>query len=605
VETLLAGRFSAESLRIVRGSTAESGDIACAWTGRFQGLDGLASELGLEPSGGPGALLAAAYRRLGTDLLSRLRGAFVLALWDRERRRGLIGTDLLGQCGLYWSQTAGELHFASEVRDLLPLLSSRPEPDELSVVHMLTRYMPPRGHTMYAGVRRLECGFCLELEDAGSRLVRHWRPRYEPPPRGSRDELAETLRDGVISAVSRSLDGADSAAVFLSGGIDSSITASIASALGAEVRGYSAVFPGQPDVDESRYIDSIVEHAGIASRRFAIEPRGYLATSLEYLRAWETPVGGPGYLLEVPLATAAAEDGMGIVLDGQGGNEVFGTTAYVAADDLRRGRLLRSIRTSQSTPWTANVRTRRARFALWRSAALNPLIPDAPFAAVRRIRGREAPAPAFLTPAGQQAYLDSVDDRDWKRSGDGPLGWRFMVELMIFAAGGARCDYLRHRAAMVGLEARPSLLDIDLALLTLRLPPHLAMDPSRDRPLARDAMKGILPEDLRTRTDKSDLSAFYRRITIQGDIGDLRRLLLQPDCEVYRYVDRERIMAIAKRPPDDGRLASQAQVEWLQACATMEYWLRRQCDPDSTDRLLEQLEPPTYREAAATPVAAS
>jgi asparagine synthase (glutamine-hydrolysing) len=174
-----------------------------------------------------------------------------------------------------------------------------------------------------------------------------------------------------------------------------------------------------------------------------------------------------------------------------------------------------------------------------------------------------------------------------------------MADLLIDHASGVRCDYLRHRSALHGLEARPPLLDVDLALFALRIPPHLGLDPDRDRPLARDAMRGILPEPVRTRTVKSDLSAFYRAITTGGDVEDVRRLLLDPGCEVYGYADRETIMRLAERPPDDGRLAGQMQIDALHACATVECWLRRQADPGSTESIAEQVNSPSYREIVA------
>jgi asparagine synthase (glutamine-hydrolysing) len=487
----------------------------------------------------------------------------------------------------------------------LALLDSRPAPDELSVIHMLTRPGPPRGRTPFAGVHRLETGSCLALRPDGCEPVRHWRPRYEKPLRGSRTELAEALLDETRGAVARSLEGADSAAVFLSGGIDSSISAVLANEFDVDLRGYSAVFPDHPEVDESEYLDSIVDHTGFNSRRFTVEPQGSLSASLEYLADWEIAVPGAGYLLERPLAIEAAKDGASIVLDGQGGDEVFGTTPYVAANDLIRGRLLKSIRTSQSTPWTSNVPTARARLALWRSAALNPWMPDRLFKTVRRIRGRQPLAPDWLTDAGLKCYLESVDDDAWMRAADGPIWWRWMSDLLIYHASGARCDYLRHRSASFGLEARPPLLDIDLALFALRIPPHHSMDPERDRPLIRDAMKGLLPEKVRTRTVKSDLSGFYRDITTRGDLDDVRRLLMEPECEVYGYVDRRRIHALAAQPPTSGRLADQRLVDALHACAIVECWLRRQADPDSTERLLESVQPAVYREPDSAPAAAS
>ena len=103
-------------------------------------------------------LLGAGYRRWGRGLLERLRGDFALILWDPARGEGLIARDQLGVRPLFLHEFAGGLHFASEIRDLLALLPSRPAPDPAGVSHWIALSTRPGNETLYAGISRLGPG---------------------------------------------------------------------------------------------------------------------------------------------------------------------------------------------------------------------------------------------------------------------------------------------------------------------------------------------------------------------------------------------------------------------------------------------------------------
>src|SRR5204863_831962 len=100
------------------------------------------------------------------------------------------------------------------------------------------------------------------------------------------------------------------------------------------VKTYSAVFPGYPDdrVDECERIDLLGAALGLPGTQVRLEPGGSFALSLEWLRAWDVPLNGPGYLLERPLIELAAAAGVDALLDGQGGDEGFAVSPFWLAD---------------------------------------------------------------------------------------------------------------------------------------------------------------------------------------------------------------------------------------------------------------------------------
>jgi asparagine synthase (glutamine-hydrolysing) len=580
----------------------------CVLDGVIYNADALRRELGLPGAVGDEAVVAAGYARWGKEVLDRLRGSFALLLWDRDRRRGLIAQDQFGTRSLYTSTAAGRLLFASEVVPLLGLLPSRPAPDKAALAHWIASLnLPHDGATLFSGIRRVGAGRCIEI-DGGWKRTSYWFPRYEASVSLSRADAGEALWEGLARAVRIRVAAGGTHAVLMSGGIDSSSVAAAAVEVLKEgagaARSYSAVFPDDPDLDESERIDLVARHLGLSSTKIHIRPGGALALSLDYLEAWELPVGGPGYLIEQPLLVRAAEDGVGVVFDGQGGDEVFGLAPYLVADRLRQGRVLSSRQMLRLFPG-AERRSPEANQRMWRAFAVNGAVPYRLHRAVRRARGPDRHAPRWLSKESARLYFDRHDPWSWKRTRGVPRWWAHHAYLVSRARedyGGS--DYFRRRAIMAGLEARSPLMDVELVELALRIPPEFFLDPQFDRPLMRAALKGRLPDQVRLHDRKSNLLSFYHRGLTGPDLGLIRRLL-GPEAEVSAYVNREVVRDLLDNPPAVGGPAWFMWVSAIWGLVTAECWLRHEADEAFLARLRESPELVRPRWAAiGTPAAA-
>jgi asparagine synthase (glutamine-hydrolysing) len=561
----------------------------CAIAGRVFGLTDVARELGLPAERSPEDVLMAGFRRFGPDVLARLRGAFALVLWDQERRCGLVGQDLTALSAVFVKQTADGTAFAREIRDLLRILPSRPAPDPEAIGQLLAGSHPLPGHTVFSGIMRLQGGTCLMLEPESARLVKYWSPRYEGTLRLEDEDLTATLHEQVGVAVERAVGGAEKAGVLLSGGLDSSIVACVAAERGVDVRGYSAIFPQHPELDESRYVSSVASRWGIPVTSRPVLAQGGFSAALSYLDAWQVPLLGIGYVLERELIRTMAQDGPMAVLDGQGGDELFGPSPLLPADLLRRGRLLRSLQVIRTTPGTSTITSTRTLLAMWRRAALRSALPLALIEARER-RHAPPPTPPWLVSSARQRFAESLDEWSWRRRTRGPLWWRWLSYLLLVGpAVGGRADYIRHRSALGGLVGGSPLLDFDLAALMLRMPPELAYDQSIDRPLARRSMEVVLPAQVARRREKSDLFAFYRDVLIGPDLASARRILREPRCSIYEFVDRRYVEPLLENAaPADGAEPG-VLVAALHSAAVLECWLREQEAPGRTAVLLEQV----------------
>jgi asparagine synthase (glutamine-hydrolysing) len=501
----------------------------------------------------------------------RLGGEFALAVWDRERGTGLLARDRLGSRPLFLAERGGALLFASEVRNLLALLPSRPAPDGLAVAHWLDRSPAPGARTLYAGVGALPGGHAVVLGGGGWHRRRFFEPRPRAPLAIAAPEAAAAIRSALGGAVDRALAGAARPGLMLSGGLDSAAVA----AAGARARpgdppvAYSGVFPTHPAIDESDRIARVRERLGLRGVELELGDGSALEADEEFQRTWELPSVTPNRFVWRPLLERAAADGVDVLLDGEGGDELFGCARYLVADRLRHARILAAARTARRLPGMgARPRPR------WIGRALvvygvRGALPRAFHERLRAARGHRDRAPWLA------AEIDG-GRWDWKRRG-GPRWWAQLASSLWDDRIGA-ADQARREAAMNGIEARHPLRDPELIELVLGLPPELGFDPELDRPLLRRALAGELPEETLGDTRKPFFNALACAAMTGPDLSRLRELLREPHPELAARVHADAVSALVA-----GAGSGAAPPGWevdLWRLATLESWLRRQADPN-------------------------
>src|SRR5450631_4425575 len=158
----------------------------------------------------------------GKRCLPRLVGMFAFAVWDEERRELFAARDRLGIKPLYYRVLPEGIAFASELKALLVL--GTPPIDKSAVRDFLFHGYVPAPKTIYQGIAKLPAGHSLSWQDGELKIERYWDPSTEIRVRDrarSLEELDALLR--VVVPEHTLSDGP--VGVFLSGGIDSALTA--------------------------------------------------------------------------------------------------------------------------------------------------------------------------------------------------------------------------------------------------------------------------------------------------------------------------------------------------------------------------------------------
>jgi asparagine synthase (glutamine-hydrolysing) len=565
--------------------TGASSDVrapVCLLDGYLDNAAELSAALGSQVGWSSETLLAAAWRRWGRELPTRLRGEFALLIWDDALGEGLLARDQLGVRSMFLHESSGVLCFASEVRHLLALLPQRPAPDPVSVAHWIAMSNRPGSATLYAGVRRLNPGCALLLDRNGARELTYWEPRFAEPLDDSEPQLAQRVRATLERAVDRRISPDGLTGVLMSGGLDSSSVAAVAVARApGRVTAQAAVFPEHPAVDESDLIDELRSALELPGVTAEVRAGGLLASALESIEEWQLPLRSWGDFWALPLLRAAAADGVRVTLGGDGGDELFGARSQLAADRLRAGHPRQALALVRELPGAGDHPPRREVARIFANTALAGALPYRLHGALTRHSTARGGAPAWLRSQLAHDLRHSDDQLAWKRL-DGPRWWaetahgltRGVEETGVF-------EHQRRRAASAGLQARHPLFDLELVELCLRLPPAATFDRYRSRPVLRAAMGGMLPDSVRLRPQKALFDSLLIDCLTDGDGLLARELLSDPRSELRAYVDLPTMTNALFDTTTDGHTRSFRWMWQVWRLLSAECWLRSQ----SSDRI--------------------
>jgi len=528
-------------------------------------------------------VILAAFLQWGEDCVTRFNGMWAFAIWDARARRLFCSRDRLGIKPLYYYVDRGTFLFASEMKALLA--SDRvPRRVAASAVYDYVNFSR-KDHTcgtFVEDVQSVPAGHNLTFETDGRLTVRrYWDVRVEltakPLVQASRAEAAERLFDLLRDAVRLHLRADVLCGICLSGGLDSSTIAVIAAELFREgsldaavvqdhLRCYTAQYPGE-DIDESRYAREIIAATG--ARPAWVVPSGErLFEQLDQLiYHLDEPFVSTSMFAQWTVIDRAAQDGVKVLLDGQGGDEVFGGYPHYCGvyltHLLSEGRLASAVHEGWLLRHSANPRP-------WRTAAAQlsrVAYSQFPEALRSPIRRRVRRIGRFIRPG----FIDTSSTRD-EQIGVRPSRINLQRRLYDDTMSTNLPSLLRYedRIAMAfGIEARVPLLDYRIVEFLFSLPASMKVHDGWTKWVLREALKGRLPEGVRLRRDKLGFPTPQTR-WLTGRMPWLRDLFGSADFNAAAYLDGRSIAGDLPRllSTDAG-----GREVWRWLC--LELWMRR------------------------------
>ena len=476
-------------------------------------------------------VLLQAYLAWGESCVERLEGMWAFAIFDRQRHRLFLSRDRFGEKPLYFLKNGIGFWFGSEVKFLAALIGRR-----LSVNHRhLMRYLV-NGHkslykteeTFFEQVRELPAGHNLVL--GGNREAtpeRYWLPRYRPRAM-TYEEAVRGVRERLIESLRLRLRADVPIAFCLSGGIDSAALASLAAKeFGYDVAAYS-IIDSDPRYDEADNIAATVADLGCPNRQIRI-PKDDPFGRLERLVAYhDAPIYTISYYIHEMLSETIRADGYRVAVSGTGADELV--TGYYDHFNLQLYQLRRHP-------------CYHARLADWRQHVApivrNPYLSDPEL----YIADPDCRAHLYLNNRQFAGFLCCEFNEPFTEVvyTDSLMRNRMLNELFHEAI-----PVILHEDDLNSMyhsvENRSPYLDSALFDFAYSIPSeHLIRDGYAKAPL-RDAVKGILNEQVRTDRHKKGFNAAFASLI---DLGDRRaRDRLLDDGPIFDIVDRQKIAGL-------------------------------------------------------------
>lgn len=272
-----------------------------------------------------------AYKRWGIDAVQRFRGIFALALWDPRSRAVHLVRDPMGIKPLYWTTVEGDdpgeevVLFASELRALLASGAVPRRIEPAAVASFLWHGFVVGPDTLIEGVHLLPAATILTIEagDGSSREnSREMREYWRMPSSADRTTTVAELRDRLVDTVRMQLVADVPLGVFLSGGVDSSAVAALASDAAPDAVHTFTIGFEEEAYDETRYAQQVADAIKSRHTRCVLTEQRFQDQLADAFDAIDQPTfdGINTYF----VSRAARSAGMTVALAGTGGDEVFG-----------------------------------------------------------------------------------------------------------------------------------------------------------------------------------------------------------------------------------------------------------------------------------------
>jgi asparagine synthase (glutamine-hydrolysing) len=502
-----------------------------------------------------------AYGLYGPRCVEKLRGMFAFAIWDSRSRELFLARDRLGIKPLYYHHRGKEFLFASQVKALLAsgLVDQRFSPEGVATFLGLGAVSDPL--TVIDGVRALPAGHTATYRDSDLRLSQYWEPQPTAQLDYSRDEAVARVRATLDETVGSHLVSDVPLGVFLSGGLDSSVLAALATRHTDHLKAISVVF-GERAYSEEVYIDAVTQKLGVEHVRVSLDVASVRNQLVDAFAAMDQPsFDGINTFF---VSKAAHEAGLKVALSGLGADELFDGYRYArrAAALERARRLPDPVRKLAS----AGALTRRlgARGQKMGSWLAGEFMPGSSYELLRRLFlpadvRRLMPAGATFDGLPKPASLDPSADLAHQVS---------VLDLTNYTKN----VLLRDTDAMSmanSLEVRIPYLDDRFVESMLRIPSALRAEKSKA--LLAASARDLLPQEVLNRKKHGFLLPL--RAWMLGDLRpEVASTLTDPPPAVQSLLDQRETGHVWTRFSSDGKnwlrpWALYALCKWIESLA--------------------------------------
>ncbi|MDO5545811.1 MAG: asparagine synthase (glutamine-hydrolyzing) [Eubacteriales bacterium] len=490
-----------------------------------------------------------AYAEYGAGCLEKLNGIFAFAVWEEKRKRLFLARDRIGVKPLFYMEHENGLLFASEIKTILKYPTVKARLDETGVAQLIL-LGPGRlpGSGVFQGIREIEPGHYGIYENGRMELFQYWKLR-DREHRESFVDTVEHVRYLVFDAISRQMVSDVPIGTFLSGGLDSSIITAICAHQekkgGKQLKTFSVDYLNndkyfqankfQPNSD-SMYIEIMQRELNTQHHWTVLTPE----TLCGALEAATIARDLPG-MADVDFSLLAfcgdIRRQVRVALSGECADEIFGGYPWYRDPEVRE---------REGFPWAQNT---IQRISLLRAPVTGP---------------EEFIRDAYETTCRESDILPGTSPLEKRMKEMVNLNFRWFMQTLL--------DRKDRMSMYHGLEVRVPFCDYRIAEYLYGVPWECKDHQGREKGLLREAVRGLLPDEVLYRKKSPYPKTFDPRYT-ELITAQFRDMTFQ-NAPVWELVRREKLTELLESAspwPWYGQLMRNPQI--MAYFLQMNFWL--------------------------------
>ncbi|RFC37864.1 MAG: asparagine synthase (glutamine-hydrolysing) [Candidatus Nitrotoga sp. SPKER] len=451
------------------------------------------------------AAVAKAYSLSGKKFLEDMHGAFCVAIINAQEGTSLVAIDRLGIYSICYAAPCNHFIFATSTNGVIAHPNMERVIDPQSIFNYLFFHSVPSPGSIYKNVRKLLPGQYAQFLNGEVETNFYWHLKYADSGQSHFMQRKENLKALLQLALKRSVTDKQVGA-FLSGGTDSSTIAGLlAQSLTKPADTFSIGFAAE-GYDEMEFARITSKHFGTHAHEYYVTAQDVVDTIPLIAKAYDEPFGNASAIPTYCCAKLAKEQGIRLMLAGDGGDEIFGGNAryakqkifeaYSLVPAMLRHNLLEPVMSSM--PGIENIPLLR-KLKSYIAQAQIPL-PDRleTYNFLHRASPSEIFTADFLAQVNHQEPTTLLQT-EYGRTDSISATNRLLNLDLKFTLADNDLRKVNRMCELAGVAVHYPLLDDDIVTFAAQLPPSLKVKGLKLRYFFKEALRDFLPQETITK----------------------------------------------------------------------------------------------------------
>ena len=457
-----------------------------------------------------GEVIIHAYQEWGMECLSRFNGMWAFALWDGRAKKLFCARDRFGVKPFYYFKNNDVFTFASEIKALLLNPAIARKANHQTVYDYLAyATIDHTDETLFSGIKQLPPAHYLAIDGAGTIEIRKYYTLHCNSELGSFDQAenkrhTDKFKELLFDSVKLRLRTDVPLGSCLSGGLDSSTIVCMANTLMVQdgvidrslIGEHQKTFTAEYDnaqYSEKAFVDKVIARTNAQPHFVHPDGRELWGELEKVIYHQDEPFNSTSAYAQWNVMRLAHKNGMKVLLDGQGGDELLGGYAYHVpiyhAELLRHLRFGTLFAEMRATSTISQRPAYRQLVELLGKTARN-IFPDSAFDQITASRG-------FMNPdfsSSRKKTLTAAKRNDSLQERLLQEETRLNLQQLL--------HYEDRNSMAFSIEARVPFLDFRVVEYGMQIPVQFKIHNGWSKYPLRCAGEGLIPNEVQWRKDK-------------------------------------------------------------------------------------------------------